>query len=65
MASAVARFALKSGGAGILKTGAGGLAGGALFLGLFDDVFNFIEENPLIPIGIGGVVLFIILRMKS
>ena len=95
MASAIARFALRSGGKGFTKSGAGagagagsgagssgaagllgsgasglfntgsGLAGGALFLGAFDDIFSFIEENPLVPIGLGGIVLFFILRKKS
>ena len=87
MASAVARFALrsgvktggkgasgagKSGMAGLFGSGASGLfntgtglAGGALFLGAFDDIFTFIEENPLVPIGIGGIVAFMILRKKS
>ena len=92
MASAVARFALRSGvktggkgASGAGKSGAGssgiaglfgsgasglfntgtGLAGGALFLGAFDDIFTFIEENPLVPIGIGGIVAFMILRKKS
>jgi len=93
MASAIARFALRSGGKGVTKSGAGagagggagssgaagllgsgasglfntgsGLAGGALFLGVFDDIFSFIEENPLVPIGLGGIVLFFILRKKS
>jgi hypothetical protein len=86
MASAVARFALKSGvktggkgasgagksgmaglfgsgASGLFNTGSG-LAGGALFLGAFDDIFTFIEENPLVPIGIGGIVAFMILRKK-
>jgi hypothetical protein len=55
---------LGSGASGLFNTGSG-LAGGALFLGVFDDIFSFIEENPLVPIGLGGIVLFFILRKKS
>ena len=55
---------LASGAGGLLNSGAG-LAGGALFLGVFDDIFTFIEENPLVPIGIGGIVVFMLFRKNS
>ena len=60
MASAIARFFIP-----VLATTAPKIAEGAIGLSVLDDTINILESNPIIPIAIGGIVLFIILKKKS
>ena len=43
---------------------AGGVAGGAVGVDVFSDVIDILKRNPLIPISIVGIVMFMVMKKK-
>ena len=43
---------------------AGGVATGAVGVDVFSDVIDILKRNPLIPISIVGIVLFMVMKKK-
>ena len=43
---------------------AGGVAAGAVGLDVFSDVIDILKRNPLIPISIVCIVLFMVMKKK-
>lgn len=43
---------------------AGGVVAGAVGVDVFSDVIDILKRNPLIPISIVGIVLFIVMKKK-
>ena len=43
---------------------AGGAVAGAVGVDVFSDVIDILKRNPLIPISIVGIVLFMVMKKK-